>query len=284
MKHSLLFSLACMLFAAPATFAQYKLYRPIGALPVQPANNSCITPWGATLKQGQSVDAYLLATGTTPQPCTKQVRTCLAGSLTGTYTFASCTAPVAPGNNYAKLVAGTYVAADGFSVSAPTANFGRVVAGQPITTGKHYVEANLRSYRTQFGITTQPTNDLTKTSAWYPLESKRDAIGLYHTSVYGYRLAYINSLAGTPILNTPSVTTSDTGIVGMAIDADNNTVTWYNAGGAIATVGILMPKPWYVAIARGNSNPEGALNATLNSGQSAFSYPVPHSYRNGLYQ
>lgn len=283
MKFHLLLGMSALVLAAPSVLAQYKLYRPVGALTVTSTSNACVTPWGATLQQGQSVDAYLTATGTAQQPCSKQVRTCMAGTLTGTYTFAACTVPVAPAVNYAKLVAGPYVSTDGYSVSAPVANYGRVVASQPITSGKHYVEANLLSYRTEFGLTTQSTNDLTKTSAWYPLESKPDAVALYHTSVYSYRLAYIHSSAGTPILNTPSVPTSDTGIVGMGIDADNNTVTWYNAAGAIATVSVRMAKPWYVTIGRGNSNPEGALRATLNSGQSAFSYSVPYGYRKGLY-
>ncbi len=54
---------------------------------------SCTTPWGTTLFHGQSVNAYqLLELQTYPvqQRCALEVRSCTNGTLSGSYTLASC--------------------------------------------------------------------------------------------------------------------------------------------------------------------------------------------------
>lgn len=168
--------------------------------------------------------------------------------------------------------------------SAYTSKYGRITVGsKPITSGKHYVEILARGFRHEFGITTKATNDTLSTLAVYPLENKTDAVAAYLTSVSSGVFGYINASAATKV-SGPLSTCSDSNCrVGMAIDADNNTVTWIGPSGTMGTYTILMPKPWYVTVARGNSNTGGELSVDLNTGQSGFAYTVPAGFRPGLY-
>lgn len=169
-------------------------------------------------------------------------------------------------------------------VSAFTPKYGRITIGsKPITSGKHYVELLARGYRHQFGITTKATNDTLSISATYPLENKTDAVAAYLTSVSSSMFGYINASAATKISGPLSTCPDSNCRVGLAIDADNNTVTWIGPSGTMGSYTILMPKPWYVTVARGNSNTGGELSVDLNTGQSEFAYPVPSGFRPGLY-
>jgi len=56
--------------------------------PAQP--HSCTSPWGTTIQSGTSVTAYQSSTVTTGNSCISQTRTCTNGSLSGSYTHASC--------------------------------------------------------------------------------------------------------------------------------------------------------------------------------------------------
>lgn len=55
---------------------------------VIPASD-CTTPWGTTVADGSSVTAYLSASD--PSVCTSESRLCSAGTLSGSYQYASCT-------------------------------------------------------------------------------------------------------------------------------------------------------------------------------------------------
>ena len=169
-------------------------------------------------------------------------------------------------------------------ISAYTPKYGRVTVGaKPITSGKHYVELYAKGFRHEFGITTKATNDTLSLSAVYPLENKTDAVAAYLTNVSSNVFGYINASAATKISGPLSTCPDSNCMVGLAIDADNNTVTWIGPSGTIGSYTILMPKPWYVTVARGNSNTGGELSVELNTGQKAFTYAVPSGFRPGLY-
>jgi hypothetical protein len=55
---------------------------------VLPAN--CTTPWGTSVQHGGSVTAYASPTGPYGGSCTAQTRTCNDGTLSGSYTYQSC--------------------------------------------------------------------------------------------------------------------------------------------------------------------------------------------------
>lgn len=186
------------------------------------------------------------------------------------------------GADFGLFNAGEGVNAD--RISAATPKYGRVTVGaKPISSGKHYVELYARGYRHQFGITTKATNDTLSLSSVYPLENKTDAVAAYLTSVSSNVFAYINASAATKISGPLSTCSDSNCMVGLAIDADNNTVTWIGPSGTIGSYTVLMPKPWYVTVARGNSNTGGELSVELNTGQKAFTYAVPNGFRPGLY-
>ena len=58
----------------------------------------CTTPWGQQLNSGQSVTAYLNPTAQYNQQCVSEVRVCTDGSLSGSYTYQSCTVNPPPAN------------------------------------------------------------------------------------------------------------------------------------------------------------------------------------------
>lgn len=221
-----------------------------------------------------------------------------SGALSGTPTVPGISSFVVRANyesNYAEKSYNLNVGADfglfnvgegvnADRISAATPKYGRVTVGaKPISSGKHYVELDAKGYRHQFGITTKATNDTLAVSSVYPLENKTDAVAAYLTSVSSNVFAYINASAATKISGPLSTCSDSNCMVGLAIDADNNTVTWIGPSGTIGSYTILMPKPWYVTVARGNSNTGGELSVELNTGQKAFTYAVPNGFRPGLY-
>ncbi len=56
-----------------------------------PTYSSCSLPWGGSIQNGQTVEAYQNSSA----PCYKEVRTCYNGSLGGSFQYASCN----PGTN-----------------------------------------------------------------------------------------------------------------------------------------------------------------------------------------
>jgi hypothetical protein len=56
-----------------------------------PQNQSCTTPWGATVAHGASTPAYATATVPFGQTCQPQTRVCNNGNLSGSYTNRTCT-------------------------------------------------------------------------------------------------------------------------------------------------------------------------------------------------
>lgn len=70
-------------------------------------------------------------------------------------------------------------------------------------------------------------------------------------------------------------------ILGVAVDVEGKTVTWYKNGTlAYVTTGITTPTPWHVGV--GTSYGSTATGTVMNFGQSAFVYPVPSGYNAGL--
>ncbi|MFA6519742.1 MAG: glycine-rich domain-containing protein, partial [Candidatus Paceibacterota bacterium] len=60
---------------------------------------SCVLPWGGTLASAASTTAYQSSSVTSPTVCTSETRTCVNGTLSGSYTNQNCTVtapPVAP--------------------------------------------------------------------------------------------------------------------------------------------------------------------------------------------
>ena len=55
------------------------------------AVGSCTTSWGSTVLDSGSVDAYLTASVSFGSTCSSETQTCSSGTLSGTYTYASCT-------------------------------------------------------------------------------------------------------------------------------------------------------------------------------------------------
>lgn len=285
-KLTKLVSAALLTCTLTNAYAGYFLYKPMGGLkPVgsgttpPPTPLQCNTPWGTTLADKQSAIAYLIAQGTSEQPCVSQVRTCNNGVLSGTYTQQTCQA--APVYTYAQFLANPAIAANGYQIN--TALYGKFTTDYAISSGKHYLEINFVNFRPEVGITTQATNDTGQTLATYPLENKTNAAAMYVTTSLSNRFAYVSSTAATVASNNGTIASYDRGIIGIAIDADNNQVTYYNQNGAIGTLNIKLPKPWYFTIARGNSNSDGALNATINTGYAPFSLTPPSGFRKGLY-
>lgn len=269
-------------FVASHAQAGYFIMKSVSG--IKPVNTSaplaqCTTPWGTSLASGLSVTAFAKAEATTDQPCTSEKRTCANGVLSGTYTHQSCKA--APALNFAKFAENVAVAANGYSVSTPL--YGKYVANVPIYSGKHYVEVSFASFRSEIGVTTQSAHDAGWASATYPLERQPNAAALYMTTSLSNRLAYLHSSSAALIGNYTGVASYDSGTIGVAIDADTNQMYWQNQNGVIGAVSVKLPKPWYFTIARGNSNAEGKLNATLNSGYQPFTYAIPTGYRRGLY-
>src|SRR5205814_2012805 len=54
---------------------------------------ACNLPWGGTIPDGGSVTAYQSSSVSCGNTCTAQTRTCTNGTLSGSYTNSSCTAP-----------------------------------------------------------------------------------------------------------------------------------------------------------------------------------------------
>lgn len=54
------------------------------------ASSDCTAPWGAAVLDTNTVTAYLAATVISPATCTSETRTCSSGTLSGSYTNASC--------------------------------------------------------------------------------------------------------------------------------------------------------------------------------------------------
>jgi len=54
------------------------------------ASTDCTTPWSATVLDTNSVAAYLTSSVISPATCTSETRTCSSGTLSGSYTNASC--------------------------------------------------------------------------------------------------------------------------------------------------------------------------------------------------
>lgn len=52
--------------------------------------NPCTLPWGGTLQSGSGVTAYAAASVAYGNTCSSQTRTCTNGTLSGSYTHASC--------------------------------------------------------------------------------------------------------------------------------------------------------------------------------------------------
>ena len=52
---------------------------------------SCTLPWGGTINSGTSVTAYQVSSVTSPSTCPSQTRSCSSGTLSGTYTYQTCT-------------------------------------------------------------------------------------------------------------------------------------------------------------------------------------------------
>jgi len=57
---------------------------------------SCSLPWGGTITHGQSVTAYQSSSVPYGNSCVSQTRSCDNGSLSGSYTYASCSVAAAP--------------------------------------------------------------------------------------------------------------------------------------------------------------------------------------------
>jgi hypothetical protein len=177
-------------------------------------------------------------------------------------------------------------------VSQFTTSYGKIVVNRPISSGKHYIEVAENSYRSFIGITSAGSNLFSETStptaSNYYLDNKASAVAMYMTDDNSRKLYYINATAGaavTPVATTPvtHANLSSTQIYGLAIDADNNVLSWYNGTGVlIGQATVSMPKPWYFAVARGNSLPEGALNFTLRN-SSVLNGRAPAGFTPGIF-
>lgn len=53
-------------------------------------NSQCTAPWGSTVTHGNSVTAYQASTVPYGSSCASETRTCNDGTLSGTYTYSSC--------------------------------------------------------------------------------------------------------------------------------------------------------------------------------------------------
>ena len=293
MKYS--FYLAFLASVASSAFAAgspYMIKKPILGLGVSqvsspsnppngsggsPTNQSCTTPWGTTLANGQSALAYNLGQATLYEDCVSETRTCANGVLSGQYQFSQCLPWTPPFTGFQPAPG---VSADGWLID--TALYGRYTLKAPIYSGKYYIEYTFPNFRPEIGITTKSTNDVGAVDPAYPLENKVDSAAMYVTTSISNRFAYVSSAAATVALNDGTVASENNGTIGMAIDADNNLVSFYNQNGRIGTLSIKLPKPWFATISRGNSNSYATLAASANTGHAPFTYPVPAGFTPGL--
>lgn len=61
-----------------------------------PIATDCATPWGGVVADGSSVTAYETATVPAGETCNQETRSCLAGTLGGSFTHESCTVETPP--------------------------------------------------------------------------------------------------------------------------------------------------------------------------------------------
>src|SRR3989344_6233098 len=60
------------------------------------SQTSCVTPWGTTVANGNSVTAHITSSVAYGSACTSETRTCTNGQLSGSYTYSTCNVSPAP--------------------------------------------------------------------------------------------------------------------------------------------------------------------------------------------
>lgn len=282
-----------IVFTNTGTMAASNVYATIPALTnVTTNSNSCGT-------SGSPVS--LAPNGTCSITLTYSAST--TSSVSGTVTLTGATAgalsvPVTGSNMaYAKLMttptnAGVTLTSNSV-VTSQSSVYNMVLLNRPISSGKHYVEIQDMSYRDFVGITNLTANQYstatTPSSSNYYMDTKASAVAMYMTNVNSSKLAYISSSAGSAVTPVSSTTISEAApatprVWGIAIDADTNKITWYNeAGDVLGQANVTMAKPWYFAVARGNSNGQGTLNFNLRN-STVLTGRAPSGFTSGIFE
>ena len=128
---------------------------------VAPQAQSCATPWGTTVANGNSVTAHITSSVAYGSACTSETRTCTNGQLSGSYTYSTCNVSPAP----------TALASITDKTSFWAHLYTCILGRQPDTSGLNYYVsqtgtgiASLRAaYQSMFGsseyLTKQTSND-----------------------------------------------------------------------------------------------------------------------------
>lgn len=255
----------------------------------------CKTPWASNLKIDDSVTAYNSATVPAGSSCVSEIRFCTEdGTLSGSYQYQACTVlePLAASlvgdgvSTAGACAAGATGCAtlssldkhvnivlsnNNLTASSPTnSNSVRATLGK--TTGKWYWEYSVASStpnNAMLGVGT-PTMSLSA----YP------GAGNSSTEGWGYwgNNGSIYHNGGTPY----SGAKYDNGaVIGIALDADAHTLTFYKDGQLQKTVTGITNTTWYPALSPQTSGVKSTI--TANFGQSNFVYAPPNGYHAGLY-
>ena len=159
-----------------------------------------------------------------------------------------------------------------------------------ITHGKWYAEITLDDNYSanqypiyEIGITNIPATSITR--AWFAEVSVSNVMGAYIHPSSTYFCSYTHcGPNGTNVGGVLSAFNWLKGdVFGLAIDADNNSITWYRNGVQIyKTSNITTSKPWYVGATSAYKPSSAGGGLKFNFGQSAFAFTVPSGYAAGI--
>lgn len=293
----LLITGASSVLAANFTYRQYQqgLVPPAiksEELPVAPPPPVCSLPWGGTLANGSSVQAYRDALVPYGSTCVVQTRSCSGTDLSGSYPYQACSvsAPVA-----ASLV-GNGVSTKGACASGELgcATFSPTDKSSAVTLSN----GNLTAIASATGDSVRGTLgksagkwywEYTVTAAPAPNNSML-GIGTANmllanypgTSVEGYGYWGNNGSSYYKGTSYSGGTSYGAGaVIGVAFDADNHTLTFYKNGAAARTFTAVAAVAWHPAVSPYTSGATSTI--TANFGQSNFAYAPPNGYHAGLY-
>ena len=158
-----------------------------------------------------------------------------------------------------------------------------------INKGRWYAEVELDDNYSagtyaiyEIGVTNNPTDSAGR--AWFAEVPASTAMGVYIHPYSAYFCSYTHCAPGmTNVSNVvnPSFYWLKGDVLGVAINADNNSIAWYRNGTKIyETLNITTPKPWHVGAS--SAYKPSAAGLKFNFGQQAFKYAAPSGYRPGI--
>lgn len=140
---------------------------------------------------------------------------------------------------------------------------GSVRSFTKVSSGKWYFEITRTSSTFMFGLA-----NASALLTHYPGQNA-NSIGQQSGTLY---------VSGSAVETVSGLNT--TGVFGVAVDADARTIRVFNASATTSARAIGFTGD--IFILAGTDSPSGVNTATLNAGQSAFTYSVPSGYTSGF--